>query len=82
MAKRVKLLTVMPLFNNQEMLLTLGLIVNPQEHDKFLERPTWPAWKELMQRDIATQTERALSQGLMTLSELEEFAQHSCQGAS
>jgi hypothetical protein len=35
--------------------------------------PSWPKWKELMQRDLASQVERALAQGEMTQRDLEDF---------
>lgn len=77
MAKKTKLFWLLPVFQNQEMLLTFGLVLNETEHNEFMERPSWGRWKELLQRDLAAQLERALSQGLMRPSDLEEFAAQS-----
>lgn len=77
MGKKVKLFRLLPVFENQEMLLTFGLVLNETEHNEFMARPSWSKWKELLQRDLAAQLERALNQGLMLQSDLEEFAAQS-----
>lgn len=74
MAKKMKFFRLLPVFKSQEMLLSLGLILSEDEHQSFLERPTWHRWKDLMQRDLASQLERALSAGEIRQAELDEMA--------
>lgn len=74
MAKKMKFIRLLPVFKSQEMLLSLGLILSEDEHRAFLERPTWHRWKDLMQRDLASQLERALSAGEIRQAELDEIA--------
>lgn len=74
MAKKMRFFRLLPVFKSQEMLLSLGLILTEDEHQSFLERPTWHRWKDLMQRDLASQMERALRAGEIRQSELDEMA--------
>lgn len=74
MAKKVKLFRLLPVFRSQEMLLSLGLLLSEDENKSFAERPTWHRWKDLMQRDLASQLERALNSGELRQAELDELA--------
>ena len=41
MAKKMKLFWLLSVFQNQEMLLTFGLVLNETEHNEFMDRPSW-----------------------------------------
>lgn len=74
MGKKMKLFRLLPAFKSQEMLLSLGLILTEDENQAFFERPTWHRWKDLLERDLAAQLDRALSRGELRQEELDEMA--------
>lgn len=75
MDKKPKLFRLLPLFQNQEALLTWGLVLLPEEYKAFIERPTWPAWRELMVQDLTDKLQTALDRGELRAPDLYALAE-------
>lgn len=75
--KPPKLYRLLPLFQSQEALLTWGLVLLPEEYKAFSERPSWPAWRELMVQDLSDKLQTALDRGELRTPDLYALAEQS-----